>query len=81
MKPVHVILQNEINRLKIINPDLWNEIKGHFNGMFGLDCCWLSDYLEVPDGVSLREFCASKFGTETAEILYKLSTTTAGLSE
>lgn len=81
MKSVNAILENEIKRLAKLNPDFWHSIKGAMNGLTGLNPGWLSDYLDVPDGVSLNEFLRKKYGDETADIVYKLCTTSADLSE
>lgn len=65
----------EIKELRDIDWTLGDLCARHMHPQAGLDICWLDDYLQVPDGVSLKDFITQKYGKRAAEIIHKLATT------
>ena len=67
--------EKELKELWDIDWQLGNLVRRHTSPITGLDVCWLDDYLQVPDGVSLKDFITQKYGKRVAEIIHKLATT------
>lgn len=54
--------ENEINELYQIDESFGRQCARHIHPITGLDICWLDDYLQVPDGVSLKDCITQKYG-------------------